>query len=343
MARLEIRWKFFFLALPFVIVVGWAIGFSIPYYSISPGDALDTSSLISVPHASPQRYKHSIFMTDVTLTHLTPILWLFDHLASNVTIYPASEIVGNADSSQFSQQQLSQMANAKLAAGVAAFKYLHRFVPEVYGAEVLAVVPGTPAAGILQPGDLITKVGSYSITSMKTFSTSVSSSSPGATVKLSVIRQSTSSSSLAFRHRTFTVKLGEDPRDPKQAFLGVEFTQGVFYALPGSIRISTGAIGGPSAGLAFTLQLVQELSHRRFNQKVEVAATGTIAPNGAVGEVGGVPQKAVAVYRAGVRVFLVPVQQVAQAHTYVGNRLKIVGVSSLSQAIDIIKHLRSTA
>ncbi len=331
------------MALPFVIVVGWAIGFSIPYYSISPGDALDTASIITVPHVPPQRYKDSIFMTDVTLTQLTPILWLFDHLASNVTIYPASEIVGNANTSQFSQQQLSQMANAKLAAGVAAFTYLHRFVPKVYGAEVLAVVPGTPAAGVLEPGDLITKVGSYSVTSMETFSAAIRSNSPGAKVKLSVIRQNTSSSSLAFRHRTFTIKLGADPKDPRQAFLGVEFTQGVFYTLPGSIKISTGSIGGPSAGLAFTLQLVQELSHRRFNPNVKVAATGTIAPNGTVGEVGGVPQKAVAVYRAGVRVFLVPAQQVAQARTYVGNKLKIIGVSSLSQAIDIVKRLQSTA
>ncbi len=235
------------------------------------------------------------------------------------------------------------MANAKLAAGVAAFTYLGRFVPKVYGAEVLATVPGTPAAGILEPGDLITKVGSHIVTSMRTFSSAIVSSAPGVKVKLHVIRQSTSSTSLAFRRLTFAIKLGHDPRDPKRAFLGVEFTQGVFYALPGSIKISTGDIGGPSAGLAFTLQLVQELSHRRFNPKVEVAATGTISPNGTVGQVGGVPQKAVAVYRSGVRVFLVPTAQVAQARTYVGNKLKIFGVSSLTQAIDIIKRLQSTS
>jgi PDZ domain-containing protein len=328
------------MALPVVVLIGWATGFSIPEYSISPGQAIDTATLVTVPQVQPKDYVGSIYMTDVTLTHLTPILWIYDHVVSDVSIYPASEIVGSSDPSQFSQQQLSQMANAKLAAGVAAFSYLNRRVPEVYGAEVLATVPGTPAYGVLRPGDLVTEVGGKTVTSMSTFAAAITSYPPGSVVRLLVIRQNVNSSSLDFKRISFTVKLGSDPRNGKKAFLGVEYTQGVFYVLPGSIKIATGEIGGPSAGLAFALQLVQELSHHRFARGVKVAATGTIAPNGIVGEVGGVPQKAVAVYRAGVKIFLVPKQQVSQARTYVGKKLTIIGVSSLSQAIDAIKGLR---
>jgi Lon-like protease len=98
------------------------------------------------------------------------------------------------------------------------------------------------------------------------------------------------------------------------------------------IRIDAGDIGGPSAGLAFALDIVQELG-RDVAQGHRVAATGELALNGAVGPIGGVKQKTLGARRAGVDVFLVPAGDNArEARRYAGD-LRIVPVQNFPQAL----------
>lgn len=341
MAKIEIKKKFLLVSLPVVIALSWALDFTIPYYSVAPGSALDTAEMVSVGHQEVKKFKNSIFMTDVDLTHLTPAMWVVDHFVSDVTIDPSSNIVGNVPSQNFSVQQLSQMANAKVAAGAAAYLYLHRYLAQVFGAEVLAVVPGTPAAKYLQPGDLITKINGQSITSAYTFAAAITSLKPNSLITLQAIRMVLKSGYVRGKDLVLRIRLASNPKVPSQAFLGVEYAQGAYYKLPDSLKIVTGNIGGPSAGLAFALQIVQQVTGKLINPHVPVAVTGTVSPDGKVGQIGGIAQKAVAVYKRGVKVFIVPSGQTAQAHQFVGSRLKIIGVSTLSEAVQVIKRLQS--
>ena len=81
---------------------------------------------------------------------------------------------------------------------------------------------------------------------------------------------------------------------------------GIAYTLPATVSIDTANIGGPSAGLAMTLTLIDKLSRQSISGNRPIAATGTIDVHGDVGDVGGVAEKTVAVQRAGAKYFFVP-------------------------------------
>ncbi len=82
---------------------------------------------------------------------------------------------------------------------------------------------------------------------------------------------------------------------------------------PVDVKIDPGAVSGPSAGLAFTLTIIDELTPGSLTGGKKVAVTGTMDLGGNVGEVGGVPQKTAAALDAGAKLFLVPTPEVAQA------------------------------
>ncbi|MHB2028786.1 MAG: S16 family serine protease, partial [Acidimicrobiales bacterium] len=126
---------------------------------------------------------------------------------------------------------------------------------------------------------------------------------------------------------------------PDRSWLGVSLENDVAYRLPAKVSINTANIGGPSAGLAMTLALINELSHGSLTGHHVVAATGTISVNGVVGDVGGVAEKTVAVQRAGAQYFLVPQVEVATARQAAAPGLTILGVTSLAEALHDLRAL----
>ena len=116
------------------------------------------------------------------------------------------------------------------------------------------------------------------------------------------------------------------------------------FDLPEGVGIDSGDVGGPSAGLAFTLSLLDRLTPGELTGGVRVAATGTISLSTAVGEIGGLRQKTVAVQRSGAKVFLVPESQKAEAEQEAaGSDLKVIGVRSLDDALRVLAELGGNA
>jgi PDZ domain-containing protein len=105
------------------------------------------------------------------------------------------------------------------------------------------------------------------------------------------------------------------------------------YVFPARISIDTNDIGGPSAGLAMTLCIIDQLSRGSLTGGAKVAATGTMDQSGKVGDVGGVAEKTVAVQRAGVKYFIVPQVEVATAKANAAPGLTVIGVTTLHQAL----------
>lgn len=110
-------------------------------------------------------------------------------------------------------------------------------------------------------------------------------------------------------------------------------------SLPFEVDINTGSIGGPSAGLAFTLSLIDRLTPGELTGGRDVAVTGTINLDGSVGPIGGLAQKASAVDQRGIDVFLVPSAQseadIAAARAAAPG-LNIVTVATVFEAIDAL-------
>jgi PDZ domain-containing protein len=132
-------------------------------------------------------------------------------------------------------------------------------------------------------------------------------------------------------------------KGPNRSWLGITIEDATQFVLPAQVSINTADIGGPSAGLAMTLTLIDQLSRGSLTGHHVIAATGTIAANGAVGDVGGVAQKTVAAQRAGVSIFFVPQVEVATAKGAAGPGLRIIGVTSLRQVLKDLRRLGGAA
>ena len=134
-----------------------------------------------------------------------------------------------------------------------------------------------------------------------------------------------------------------NPDDAGRAILGIVPFDTASVHLPFEVNIDTGEIGGPSAGLAFTLTLIDELSAGDLTGGANVAVTGEIALDGTVGAIGGLAQKVSAVRQAGVHTFLVPTaqgpEQIARAREIGGDAVEIVPVATLDEALAALRTL----
>ena len=120
--------------------------------------------------------------------------------------------------------------------------------------------------------------------------------------------------------------------DPRRAIVGILVKTATQIDLPFPVEIDTGQIGGPSAGLAFALDVVEELGHD-LTRGYKVAATGELDVDGSVGPIGGIKQKTIGVRRAGVDVFLVPAGDNAKEARKHAGPVKVIPVESFQQAL----------
>ncbi len=343
-----------------VLVVAAAVAdhVSLDYYVLTPGVAQPVAPLVHVPKQRAHRVHGSVLLTDVYLTRVTALGYLYDSVRSNAQILPAATVLGPATpASQLVAQGYLEMEQSQSAAKAAALTRLgyHVSVRDI-GVVVFAVIPGSPAADVLSVGQVVTAVEGHRTPDACAFARSLASRHAGALVHLTVERSHANAHAELVPGPSVreTVRLGRWPSSVPhpaptplcpgsgwhgQGFLGVEAETQPVFGLPFRVGLRTTSIGGPSAGLAMTLGIINTLWDGNLTGGRTVAATGTITPTGAVGEVGGVPEKTVAVERAGATVFFVPAAQVGTARSKAPPSLRVYGVSSLAQVLADLRHL----
>jgi len=114
-------------------------------------------------------------------------------------------------------------------------------------------------------------------------------------------------------------------------------TDDLKVVFPVDVTINPGPVSGPSAGLAFTLTIIDKMSPGNVTGSKDIAVTGTIDPEGRVGEVGGVRQKTASAAAAGARLFLVPVAEMKEARKGAGDEMKVVGVRTIEDALRVLR------
>ena len=252
---------------------------------------------------------------------------LFHFVHSGATYVPASAVnpPGVSDS-QRRALDLAEMARSQDVAGAVALKYLgYKVNIHAIGALIDDVLPGSPAAKAkIEPTEVIVSVDGAPVRTPGDLRQLMSKHAPGDRVRLGIHN--------AEGLRQVQAKTAADPQDPKRAVLGVFVRQAAQVKLPIGVNIDAGSIGGPSAGLAFALQVLEELGHD-VDHGCKVAATGELELDGSVQPIGGVKQKTIGVRRAGVDVFLVPAGDNAkEARKYAGP-VKVIPVESFRQAL----------
>lgn len=334
------RWPLVVAIVVVVLVIAGVVANSIRLnvYALSPGSAQPVARLITVPagkgHAPPD-----IYLTDVFVTQVRALDWPLYALNSNDTMYSTAALFGpgNPQPAEIQAAQALEMAQGSQTARVEALRYLGYKVPERHGAVIWEIEPGSAASKVpgLALGDAITAIDGTATGSAQALTSTVEDHRPGQRITLSLQQVSGG-------RRDATLVLGHRPGHPHEPFMGVALAPSpynTYFQLPFKVDINSAGIGGPSAGLAFTLGVIDALSGGKLTGGHKVAVTGTINLKGDVGLVGGVPQKTVAVRRAGATVFMVPPGNDHQALSKAGSSLKVVPVSSLKQALAELRRL----
>jgi PDZ domain-containing protein len=311
---------------------------------------------IAVSRAAVHPIGGRLFMVDVYVgtasfgDYVLDELGLLGSLRNHSQLVRISSYTGNLTQAQVQCQDTAQMIGAQDDAPVAALRRLGYRVPEVdKGAVVDEVVPHTPAAAAgLRCNDVIVGFDGKPVHTAADLVADIRAAKPGQQV--TIARRYAGPNGKRTQTSTVTARLGTTPPavagaqhvPATTAFLGVSAQSDVTFAMPVAVHIDAGNIGGPSAGLAFTLGVIDLLSGGHLTGGKSVAATGEIYPNGNVSEVGGVAQKTVAVEAAGATAFIVPTGDYAAARSAAGGKLRIYPVKTLDQALAVLKSLGGT-
>lgn len=287
-----------------------------------------------------------IMMVTVMAPSQTLLSWLVGRAE------PAVEFLTDEDKNGFrtpTQRRTLDLASMRTSEQVAQYVALQRlgYDVELVKGEVLIeamvcleadedgseCLTWSPSDTVLDPGDRILSVDDEEIATVDDLSSILDGKQPGDVVTMQIQRPEQGELEVE-------VELTSSPDDPDRTIVGFFPFDTARVELPFDISIDPNGVGGPSAGLAFTLSVIDELTDGELTGGSSVAVTGTIDLEGTVGPIGGLRQKASAVAQSGVDVFIVPVAQgeedIAAARAAAGDGLEIVPVATLDEALAVL-------
>lgn len=319
--------------LVFAVVAGTGLALTFlpsDHYIVLPDRARPTDPLVDIPgEESGPVGNAGIYMVDVRVGRASLFERLFPGLREGADLLPEHVInpEGVSDT-QRRRSSLNEMSRSQLVAITVALRQLGREVDvEAIGAEVVLVQPDAPADGELEVGDVIVAAEGEDVTSTSDLQRAMSDLSPGDEASLTVERGEGEQIDLTLATR------GSN-REPERAVVGVQVQDAEDFQFPVDIEIDAGSIGGPSAGLAFALNIVDELGDDVDGGRT-IVATGELTLEGDVLPIGGVKQKVIGAREAGADVFLVPDRNAADARK-AADGVEIVAVSDFRDALSAL-------
>lgn len=334
MLRVNRRIVTLVVALVPILVFGALLGtVRVPFVSLGPGPTFDTlgeydgKKVVDIAGTDTKAFGGHLNMTTVSQRDgLTlgqaMILWLSgqQQLVPRAVVYPPEKSKDDVD-----KQNTDDFKNSEDSAEYAALSYLE--YPKAV--TVRSLSDDGPAKGVLQVGDAITAVDGKPTTTVDELTGLLKETKPGQRVVIGYRRKNAPDG-------TATLTLGhKDDRD--YGYLGAALLDAPWA--PFSIDFNLANIGGPSAGLMFSLAVVDKLTDGELNGGKFVAGTGTIAPDGKVGPIGGITHKILAADEAGATVFLVPADNCSEAKTAEHGDMTMVKVDTLGSAVDSLNRL----
>jgi PDZ domain-containing protein len=334
------------IALVLAVVAAWPI--QLPYFATSPGPVSDTSDYITIENSYDDEGELlflTIVYSDVNVIEYVGA-WLDPEvdLVAKERIQPAG--VSRED---LRRQNLAMMANSQqTAVFVALTKLGYEVTFEGSGAVVTSVVDDSAAVGVLQPGDAIVAVDGSEVEFVNDTVDAIGGRKPGDTITLTVQRP-VGEEDGEFETLDFDITLGpfrvvnEDgsvEEDPDRGMVGVLLDNGPSEVIfPVDVEIDADNIGGPSAGMMFTLEIINQLTEDDLTKGHRVAGTGTIDPEGMVGAIGSVRQKVFGAISAGAEYILVPAANYDVAVDAAGDDIDVVRVATIDDALDFFERL----
>jgi PDZ domain-containing protein len=306
----------------------------VPYVVFSPGPTADVLAtdddgpVITVEGAPSFPTDGRLDLTTVTVTPADARLDLMAALVAWLdparAVLPRDAVYPeDATSEEVREVNTALFTGSQDRAVGAALSYLG-FEPT--GVEVVVLVEDAPAAGVLEPGDVVTAIDGEPVTSAEDVQAAVSGQRPGSRIPMTVERDG---ETLELR-----VPSAPAPDDETRAVVGVQIRS----LYPVEVGIDVGQdIGGSSAGLVFALGVVDTMTEGPLLGGRHVAGTGEISPDGVVGPIGGVQQKIVAARGEGATLFLAPADNCPAAVGAPAGDMQVVPVATLDEAVAVLE------
>jgi PDZ domain-containing protein len=302
-----------------------------------PDKAHPLAGLITVPGGPGQRAKGGVYYVDVLLQKASLLQSSFKLFRPDgADLIPQDDFVpsGLSYSQQLKVDQETMKVSQTKASVVALRALGYKFPAREAGVRVAAINSDSHARGVLEPDDIVVAADGHKVATALDLFNALSRHRPGDVVRLGVLRGG--------KRLDFRIKTIADSFEPKRALIGFAPLEVVKAKLPFPVHFNLERdVGGPSAGLAFALEIMEQRG-RDIDRGLRLAATGEIQLDGSVTSIGGVKQKTIGARRAGVDAFLVPVDgdnaKVARRYAH---GLRIIPVKNFQQALRALATLHA--
>ena len=302
----------------------------LPYVVLKPGPTVNTlgsqdgTEVIQVSKATTTKSAGQLRLTTVNVQSQVELVWAISSWISNKDAVVPRELIYPPDQTekQVEQQNAQEWTESQVSAVTVALTKLGYPVQTV----VSKVTAGGASVGLLEPKDVITAVDGTKVVNPAKLTELVRAKPAGTALTVTYTRAGQSGTA------KITTKAGKDDATPR---LGVEIA--AKQSAPFTVKIDLDKIGGPSAGLMFTLGIMDKLQPVDLTGGKIIAGTGTIDDDGNVGPIGGIPQKLVGAKSAGAQIFLVPKDNCAEALKNAVDGLPMAEVATVDDALTALK------
>jgi PDZ domain-containing protein len=321
----------FFLGLA-VLVVGNLV--QVPFAVMSPGPTTNTlgdvpgekngTPLISIEGLPTYAAEGELNFTTVSVlggpgypVDAFDVLWAWIDPAKDV--YPVDEVFDpSVSEQQVAEENAVQMEGSQEEATAVALRAIGKVVPTHI--EIASVLDGSKAKDVLRPGDRFVRVGDTTIMTSESVRTALQTVRPGEVIQVEVTRSG----------KPVVVDVTTTAGGGGRTALGVmlRFT----HDFPATVQINAGDVGGPSAGLMFSLGIYDRLTPGSLTNGRDIAGTGTIDDEGRVGPIGGIKQKLAGARAGGSEFFLAPADNCPEVVGNIPSGLEVFKVGSFDDA-----------
>lgn len=321
-----------------LVVVSFMAVLPAPYVTVSPGPTVDVlgeregEPVVSIDDARTYPTAGELRLTTIYVTPVDREISVFRALSAWVreddavlpyrAMYPEKTTAERERTISSAQMVSSQ--DAAIAAALSSLGYqLQSYV------ELTGITPDGPSEGTLEARDRLVSVAGRRVDDVEGLFAVLDQVQPGDKVAVEVLRKG--------ERRSFTVTTEPDENDPDRALLGVLVGTGFDFPMEIEFGVDD-TIGGPSAGLMFALAVYDALTPDALTGGRAVAGTGTIAPEGTVGPIGGIQQKILGAARTGSELFLVPAGNCEAAlQTPLDTDIALARVDTLADAVRAVE------
>jgi len=333
---LRYRWsfpaKFFFYLLTIATLLA-----PIPFVFFKPGVPDNVAGkIISIKDAKTYPINGKLFITSILVTNPdspvfgaeTLVNWAIGpHVVlPKESVYPPIQ-----PAKKIERDSRNEMESSKVTSTAAALRYLGYDFDEVY--YVSDIRDYSDAIKKLKIGDVITDIDGKKINQIEEIRTSYTNKSIGDPLLITVERKDKNGKVASVTTRVILVE-NLDIEEKERPAIGI--LVGTSARFPIDVDFNLPGVGGPSAGLIFAVGIVEKLTEEDLVRGRKIAGTGTITASGKVGGIGGIEEKMVGASRIGATIFIAPRENCPDIE-HVPNGLKVIPVSTLSEAIEALR------